>query len=596
MFRQSYFLFVYVGIMILIASCKKDYLDKTPDEDLSIEDVFENRNYTEQYLNNIYSNLPQEQSFNENWGRNPFVCASDEMKITWTYPFAQQMNAGAWNPVNTPSDIWNVNFQGIRKANIFLENIDQTNFDQAVKTQWKGEVYFLRAFFNFFTLRVYGPIPILDHTISTDEDFSVYARKPLDECIAFIVADCDRAAELLEVKLSADLYGHATKAAALALKARCLLYAASPLWNGNSDYASVTNKDNTPLFPTSYDETKWQQAADAAKQAIDVVEGGGYAIFKDASNNPVLNYQNVFLNTWNSEILFARNEGTYDFLERLTTPTSLGGWSGYSPTQELVDAYEMANGEMPITGYKSDGTPIINPASGYVEQGYATTDGPYGTWLSGQRNMYVNRDPRFYASINYNGQKWRGAILQFFLKGADGKGKGGPDFSSSGYTMKKYSSPTVNIPQKKFVPFTWIYFRLGELYLNYAEALNEAQGPVSDVYQYVNAIRNRSGMPDLPSGLNKEDMQQRIRHERRVELAFETHRYFDAHRWKIAEQTESGAIHGMNIHEGTNLQDDIFYKRIVIDNRVFNAPKHYLWPIPQSEIDKNAFIVQNEGW
>src|SRR5690606_12446442 len=110
MLRQSYFLFVYVGIMILIASCKKDYLDKTPDEDLSIEDVFENRNYTEQYLNNIYSNLPQEQSFNENWGRNPFVCASDEMKITWTYPFAQQMNAGAWNPVNTPSDIWNVNF------------------------------------------------------------------------------------------------------------------------------------------------------------------------------------------------------------------------------------------------------------------------------------------------------------------------------------------------------------------------------------------------------------------------------------------------------------------------------------------------------
>lgn len=139
-------------------------------------------------------------------------------------------------------------------------------------------------------------------------------------------------------------------------------------------------------------------------------------------------------------------------------------------------------------------------------------------------------------------------------------------------------------------------FRLGEIYLDYAEALNEAEGPVSDVYYYVNQIRDRAGMPALPKDLSKSEMRERIRHERRIELAFETHRYFDCHRWKIAEKTDNGPIWGMNISAGASLQDEAYYKRTLIENRIFKAPTHYLFPIFQDEIDKNPNLVQNPGW
>ena len=162
--------------------------------------------------------------------------------------------------------------------------------------------------------------------------------------------------------------------------------------------------------------------------------------------------------------------------------------------------------------------------------------------------------------------------------------------------LKKSVDPTANIAQGRFSLKTWIFFRLGEFYLDYAEALNESDGPVADVYKYMNLIRERAGMPALPTGLNAQQMRERIRNERRVELSYETHRYFDCHRWKIAAQTDNGPIYGMNISAGTNLQDDAYYKRTVVERRVFQGPKHYLFPIPQSEIDKTPNIIQNPGW
>ena len=162
--------------------------------------------------------------------------------------------------------------------------------------------------------------------------------------------------------------------------------------------------------------------------------------------------------------------------------------------------------------------------------------------------------------------------------------------------MRKMVNPTSDIPQNRFSLNTWVEFRLGEQYLNYAEALNEANGPVADVYKYVNAIRERSGMPALPSGLSKEQMRERIRHERRIELAFESHRYFDTRRWKIAASIDNKPIHGMNIQAGTSLQDNAFYTRTVIERRVFVAPKHYLWPMQIGEIERNNNLVQNPGW
>jgi hypothetical protein len=187
--------------------------------------------------------------------------------------------------------------------------------------------------------------------------------------------------------------------------------------------------------------------------------------------------------------------------------------------------------------------------------------------------------------------------LQFWKGGIDGRNlNNSGNYSETGYLMKKHSHPAFTMQPKQGPRMTWIQFRLGEQYLNYAEALNESQGPVGDVYKYVNLIRNRSGLPDLPVGLSKDQMREKIWHERRIELAFETHRYFDTHRWKIAEITDNKNIYGLDVNTtGYNMQSDAFYRRLPVEKRVF-AKKDYLWPMQQREIEKNQELVQNPGW
>ncbi len=596
-------IFLYITVFtffLALNGCTKDFLDKTPDEDLTLDQVFAQRQYAERFLTSAYFTLHEEISFNDWWGRNPFVGASDEMEITWTYPFAHVMTSGAWSPQNIEENIWRFDWEGMRKVNIFLERIDQTPMSEAEKNIWKGEAYFLRAFFHFFQVRIHGPIPIMDRAATLDDDFAAIKRRPYKEVVDFIVADCDRAASLLLPSYISGAtedrtqLGRPTKSSALALKARMLLYAASPLWNGNPEYTDFTDQDGLKLF-AEYDPQGWQKAADAARDVITAAEAAGYGLYTSTNNDPMRNYQELFYVRHNKEVLFARNMGNWDHQERCTSPNGMGGWSGYCPTQELVDAYEMADGSTPILGYEANGHPIINPESGYRETGYAEEAHPKGYHLDQIRNMYVGREPRFYAAINYSGAFWRERRIEFWNSGLDGRSRSAVDHSVTGYLMKKFSEESVRIPQNIFTQKTWIYFRLGEQYLNYAEALNEAQGPVADVYKYVNAIRNRSGLPELPEGLTQDEMREKIRHERRIELAFETHRYFDTRRWLIAEETDNKDFYRMTVDKGTHLQDDEFYERSILKRRVFEK-KHYLWPIPQSEINKTPTIIQNPGW
>lgn len=587
--------------LVIVSAC--DYLDKTPDEDMTLEDVFSERNYTEAFLTNTYSYVPSEitMAWHSWMGRdfnlNPFVGAADEMEMSWTTPYNQYMNSGAWSTADsgtsTPA-FWWWYYEGIRRANLFLENVSKAPLSDSDLKTWTGEAYFLRAFYHFMLFRVYGPIPIVDHSISTDEDWHSVVRNSVDDVVDFIVNDCNTAASMLASQVTSDKYGRATSIAALALKARILLYAASPLFNGNPDYLDFKDADGYNLFPVEYDAKKWETAAQAAKDCIDKAESAGYGLYYSEDGDPYRSYTDLFLVRFNKEVIFARNCGDGNHFESLCTSSAQGGWSGLNPTQNLVDSYEMQDtGEIPILGY--NGTePIINEKSGYVEEGYSVSAHPKGYYPEGTRMMYVGRDPRFYASVNFNGQEWRGRKLEFFSTGID-KGNG-PDYPSTGYLMRKYSDENVNLQQGKMTLKTWIFFRLGELYLNYAEALNEVSGPVEDVYKYVDAIRSRAGMPPLPSGLSQEQMRERIRHERQIELAFETHRYFDCHRWKIAEQTDDGPIYGMDRNAGTSLQDDTFYRRVIVEERVFVSPKHYLWPIQQYEIDRVPWIIQNPGW
>lgn len=593
---KSFIKYSWAVAIVLLASSCTDFLDKTPNDDMTIAETFAERNYAERFLSSCYFNLTEEDLFcDDNPGRNPFVSASDEMELVWSFPFCQKMNDGSWNADNQMTSIWNFAYEGCRKVNIFLANIPNTPMDEALKQRWIAEATFLRAFFTFQLLRTYGPIPIANRLYSMEENYTQIKRDTYEACVKFVVDECDKAAAILPMRQTKNMYGHVTASAALALKSRILLYAASPLFNGNPDYADLKDKDGVHLFPTAYDKEKWKVAADAAKYCIDEVEKNGtYKLYREY-DDPAVNYQNIFLDRWNDEVLFARNLGVRFRTEQCTTPNGMGGYSGFCPTQEHVDAYEMSDGTAPILGYNADGTPIINPAARYREDGFSTEDHPKGYYVAGTSNMYVDREPRFYASINYNGAVWRGRRIEFFHRGQDGLGRSTVDYAVTGYLMKKSSSPDANLVEGRAYTTTWIYFRLAEQYLNYAEALNEYSGPVDDVYKYVNAIRNRAGLPDLPKNLNQDQMREKIRHERRIELAFETHRYFDCHRWKIAEQTDNKEIHGMNIYAGTSFTDPEFFKRIVVEKRVFEK-KHYLFPILQKEIDKNPSLVQNPFW
>ncbi len=585
-------------------SCAK-FLDMSPDENLTIPDVFQNRIYTRDFLTNVYSYLPYHADMNVD---NPFVGASDEMEVAFGGHPSHQISDGSWNPSTISLfSMWAESYVAIRKVNIFLENVENSPLKADEMRHWTGEAYFLRAWFHFMIFRCYGPIPIIDHSLSTEEDMLAIHRAPADEVVAFIVADCDRAAEYLSdmTKQPSTDTGRATKVAALGLKTRALLYLASPLYNGNPEQAALKDPDGTQLISQTYDAQKWKAAFDAAIDCIRQSEAAGYGLYDKYPEDPVKNYQNIFNDNWNKEILWARNIGTADHWLNCSDPTSFGCFAIFDPVQELVDAYEMEDGSRPITGYTNNGlNPIINPESGYREDGFAT-DSYKGRWNVGVSNMYAHREPRFYASINFAGEEWKTTresnwtkphYNEFWFKGADGKNNAGSDYCKTGYLMKKLHYPN-RIPWQYTPLMMYVYIRLGEIYLNAAEAANEYGGS-AEAYSYINAIRNRAGLPNLPEGLSKEQMRERIRHERRVELAFETHRFFDVRRWLIGPETQGVPIHSMNIWEGENQQDPAFYKRIKVEDRVFESPKHYFFPIAQGEIDKHQDrgLVQNLGW
>ena len=590
-------LFIFIILFSLTFLSCDDYLEMTPDEDLTIAEVFSYRPYAEAFLSNIYTALTDEAEF------NLFTGSSDEMEIAYGGHPSHLINSGAWNPSNA-INFWDDNYAAIRKCNIFLENVDNVPTNREEIQNWKGEAYFLRAYFYFQLIRLYGPVILLDHTITANDDFSSFTRAPIQDCVNLIIEDCNRAIPLLKSQLGAQEFGRASSIAAYALISRTTLYMASDLWNGNPDYAEYKNLNGQRLFP-DYDNKRWADAAQASLKCIEEAHAANHALYRDDKKNVVENYQYIFVENNNAEWIFSKNVGmwgTASHFDNCCDPVSLGGFSIMNPTQELVDAYQMADGSTPIIGYTlineatQEITPIINEESGYVDDGFATQAHPDGYHPSGVRNMYVGREPRFYASINFCLQRWKTTTIFLWRSGKDGRDNAGSDYCKTGYIQKKLTDPEMTITPPMRRNRARVYFRLGEIYLNYAEALNEAQGPVNDVYTYVNLIRDRAGLPGLPEGLSQQEMKERIRHERRIELAFEHHRFFDVRRWKIAPQTDNVWIHSMDIYSGSSRTDPAFYKRIGVEKRVFEN-KHYLWPIPQSEINKNKNnIPQNPGW
>lgn len=602
---------------MLTVSCKK-YLNTVPDDVLTIDDIFTSKVNIDAYLANIYSTLPDEmvQRFPGTNNAGVWEGASDEAKFNWDFVYTNQMTLSVWSNTDANvEDYWQSYYQAIRNATDFMNRIGKANAPQvtdALKTEYKAEARGLRAMYYFFLLRTYGPVVLLgDNLISADAstDAVRLPRTSFDSCITFVTTQLDSAYLDLQVNpASTSQLGRLVKGVVKAYKEQALFLAASPLYNGNADYASFKNHSGTQLINQTYDANKWKLAADAAKAFIDEFSGT-YQLFKEV--NPDTSYKGTYLDTaitaylsckdvmlqeWNSEWIFARpNSQSYMRYDKTPkhagAPSDQSGAGAMGVTQTMVDAYAMANG-----------LGIDDPASNYVATNWSTylspSDAVLGLPAHRTFNQWVGREPRFYVGVTYDSANWlyqdngySTIVTAYQYSSNSGRKQSTSDVSPTGYSVRKNVAPNDNNRSS-------LLLRLGNIYLDYAEALNEYDPTNSDILTYLNLIRQRAGVPQYgtaPGNLavptSQADMRTAIRKERRVELAFENVRYFDTRRWKIAPQTDAGPFYGMNMYVDGNG----FYTKTQTETRVFQF-RDYLFPIPNAEVLKDDLMVQNPGW
>lgn len=553
-------------ILLLAGACEP--LDQEVRTTLSDWQISQSFDRTRAHLTGVYAALPMGFS---SVGGAMMASASDEAEFTEEKSSIQKFNVGSWGPYDNPDDSWNDLYNGIRRANNFLamaDSIDWSNYQKnptpenlaiyqsrlAESLRWKYEARFLRAYYYFELMKRYGGVPILQEALLYDADLSGIKRNTLAETADFIVSECDSAASKLPLTYAlATDFGRVTKASALALKSRTLLYAASDLFNNPSWAGGYSNPALISL--TGDRAARWKAAADAAKQVIDL---SGLSLTN--------NYRGLFQTFNNPELIFVRRSNASNSFEKTNYPIGYDmGKSGTTPSQDLVDAYEMKNGKS-----------ITDPTSGYDPQ-----------------NPYKDRDPRLDFTILTNNTKFKDRNVECWEGGRDGKGV--PLATKTGYYLKKYVDENLNLLLDNTSVHSWHIFRLAEIYLNYAEALNEYNPGHADIKTYVDKVRQRAGvaMPALPAGLNQEEMRNRIRNERRVELAFEDHRIWDLRRWMRAVETLNKPLKGMEIKQTE--PGKFSYRVIDVENRSF-SPKMYLYPIPQSEINITQGLIQNPLW
>lgn len=560
---------LFVAAVVGLSGCED--LERELVTDISEQQLIRSYDFTLLRLNSIYTDIPP--GYLQIDGAMT-ASATDEAEHTLETSNVQKFNNGSWNAIDNPENLWPQFYRGIRKANQFLVatdsvNLDQFRLDPATTAQatyqsrlsdirrWKYEARFLRAYFYFELVKRYGGVPLFTQALSIEQDFGTVKRNTLAECINYITAECDSAARNLPLTYPATDLSRATRGAALALKSRVLLYAASDLFNSTAWSGGYSNTELISL-PAGDRAARWKMAADAAKAVIDLA-GTGYALST--------NYRNLFItNSYTQpEIIFSRRASASNEFERANYPIGYDlGNSGTAPSQNLVDAHEMSNG----TRFDWN-----NPTHA--------------------ANPYANRDPRLGLNIILNNTTYKGRAVEAWAGGRDGRGV--VNATKTGYYLKKYVNENLNLLLNNTSVYSWNLFRLPEIFLNYAEALNEYAPGNADIKTFVDRVRTRTGvaLPALPAGLSQADMRERIRNERRVELSFEDHRGWDVRRWLIGPQTLGAPLMGVDI---TRRTDGTFaYKPVEVEKRVFE-PKMYLYPIPQGEINASKGLIQNPGW
>ncbi len=633
-------IFFLICLLIFSSACT-NYLDIVPDNIPTVDHAFNNKQEAERFLFGCFSFLPAFLDINS----NPSLVSGGEVWLIddiqgigsprlW---YVAKGDLGTQEPL---AAYWSSKmskdprggkrlFTALRDCNIFLENIDKPfDLTNEEKERWIAEVKFLKAFYHFWLFRMYGPIPLIKENlpISASPDEVLVYREPIDEVVEYIVELLDESVKDLPIEVIPFDMGRPTKAIALAIKAQVLTYAASPLFNGNTDYADMIDNRGIQLFPQEFKLEKWQRAAEALKIAIDTCHSSGHYLydfhtspFSTKLNESTILAQQVraaVTELWNKEIIWGDSRNSPNTLQQLCHPGffSVHGEGAVLPVMappiNIVKQFYTNHGIPIEEDVNWDNINLYEFRTGdnenrfYIKEGYTTI------------NLHFNREPRFYGSISFDGGMFYGngrinsddnLLHTEFIYGGSGV-FAGDRYSSTGYLVKKLIHILTSIPDNttgsSYYRYAFPIIRLADLYLMYAEALNEMKpSPDAEVYEYIDFVRERSGLegvldswskyskfPEKPS--SQAGMRDIIHRERLNELAFEGSRFWDLKRWKLAEEYMNQPIQGWNIF-GEKPQE--FYELQTLFQLRFEK-KDYLWPIIQDELIKNKNLLQNPNW
>lgn len=563
---------LFILLILSVYSC--DYLDPEEYTIRTSEQLNNGFYYYSRLRAGAFSDLPN--GYNT-IGTSWLASACDEAEDVNETATIQSFNTGNWNQFQNPDDRWSILYSGIRKTFDFIlvtndqdweeyRLTDPTEYEKRVyyTNMYRNEMSFLRAFYYFELIKRYAGVPLVTKKIDVNQELpevSQMQRTNFSDCVDYIVSQCDSAAKVLLESHGLSEAGSPTKGAALALKSRVLLYAASDLFN------KPNNADPILGYTDSNRQLRYIKAAEAALDVLNLVDRGIYAL-----NN---SYKALFQlgSAQNKEVIFERRMGQRNDFEMANYPITFnGGKTGTCPSQNLVNAYEMKD-----TGEAFDWN---NPTH--------------------RSNPYDNRDPRLDMTIVTNHSRFNGRTIELWNGGMDGEPI--DKTSKTGYYLRKYVVEDLDFTKNMTAYHQWIYFRLAEIYLNYAEAMNEAYGPdykdgkfILSAREAVNKVRDREDvkMPEFPLGMSKENFRNRLRNERFVELAFEDHRYWDIRRWNMAKEHIGGNLEGVKIAINGSSFD---YNPFVVEVRTYNT-RMDLYPIPEAEIVKSkGKIVQNPDW